>query len=63
MENIFQQTERIRSAEMAVAGSILVDDKCLSAVRKEVTAGDFLYDDCKAVFEAACVLADRKSVV
>lgn len=58
MENIFQQTERIRSAEMAVAGSILVDDKCLSAVRKEVTAGDFLYDDCKAVFEAACVLAD-----
>lgn len=58
MDNVFQQAERARSAESAVAGSILVDSRCLPSIRKEVTAASFRYDDCRAVFEAACVLAD-----
>ena len=59
MEKIFQQVDQARGAELAVIGSILVDDRCLSAVRKEVTEESFFFEDCKSAFSAACALADK----
>lgn len=59
MSDFFQRTERARSAELAVVGSILVDERCLSTIRKEVTEESFFYEDCKSAFSAACVLADK----
>lgn len=59
MENIFQQAEQARSAELAVVGSILVDERCLPSVRKELTEESFFYEDCKSAFSAACLLADK----
>ena len=47
------------TAETAVAGSILIDPKCLPAVRKIIGPEDFTVDWCWAVFQAACALADE----
>lgn len=44
--------------ETAVAGSILIDPRCLSAVRKIIGPEHFTVEWCWAVFKAACELAD-----
>lgn len=52
------QTPRLDS-ETAVAGSILIDPKCLPAVRKIIGPEHFTVDWCWAVFQAACALEDE----
>ena len=50
-------------ASQSVAGSILIDAACLSAVRQQVRADDFeIAADC-AIFEAACRLADAGQAI
>ena len=50
-------------AEQSLAGAILIDGRCLSAVRPVVKAGDFASQPCAAVFRAACCLADEGQVI
>lgn len=45
-------------ASQSVAGSILIDAACLPAVRQQVRADDFESAADRAIFEAACRLAD-----
>ena len=45
-------------ASQSVAGSILIDAACLSTVRQQVRADDFEVAADRAIFEAACRLAD-----
>ena len=45
-------------ASQSVAGSILIDATCLSAVRQQVRVDDFEVAADRAIFEAACRLAD-----
>ena len=45
-------------ASQSVAGSILIDAACLPAVRQQVRADDFEVAADRAIFEAACRLAD-----
>lgn len=45
-------------ASQSVAGSILIDAACLSAVRQQVRADDFELAQDRGIFEAACRLAD-----
>lgn len=45
-------------ASQSVTGSILIDAACLSAVRQQVRADDFEVAADRAIFEAACRLAD-----
>ena len=51
-------------AELSVAGCILVQPtETLPTVRAIVQAGDFAEENCRAVFRAACELADEESPV
>lgn len=50
-------------AEQSLVGSVLVDQRCLKAVRTMVKAADFASSPCEAVFRAACRLADAGQVV
>lgn len=50
-------------AEQSLVGSVLVDSRCLKAVRTMVKAADFASSPCEAVFRAACRLADAGQVV
>lgn len=51
-------------AEVSVAGCILVEPtETLPAVRAVVQAGDFGNENCRAVFRAACELADAEEPV
>ena len=45
-------------ASQSVAGSILIDAACLPAVRQQVRADDFEVAADRAIFKAACRLAD-----
>ena len=45
-------------AEQAVCGSILIDAACLEPLRGIVSAEDFLSPTGRALFQAACSLAD-----
>lgn len=51
-------SERAAGNELAVAGAILLDARCLDEVRQNVKADAFYYDHCREVFEIACELAD-----
>ena len=46
-------------AQTSVLGSILIEPRCLSAVRQEITADMFPYDHQRDIFEAACQLQDE----
>ena len=50
-------------AEQSLVGSVLLDSRCLNAVRAMVRATDFASSPCEAVFRAACRLADAGQVV
>ena len=50
-------------ASQSVAGSILIDAACLPAVRQQVRADDFEVAADRAIFEAACRLADAGQAV
>lgn len=50
-------------AEQSLVGSVLVDQRCLKAVRNMVKAADFASSPCETVFRAACRLADAGQVV
>lgn len=50
-------------ASQSVAGSILIDAACLSAVRQQVWADDFEVAADRAIFEAACRLADAGQAI
>ena len=50
-------------ASQSVAGSILIDAACLSAVRQQVRADDFEIAADRAIFESACRLADAGQAV
>ena len=50
-------------AAQSVAGSILIDAACLPAVRQRVQADDFEVAADRAIFEAACRLADAGQAV
>lgn len=50
-------------ASQSVAGSILIDAACLPAVRQQVRADDFELAQDRAIFEAACRLADAGQAV
>lgn len=50
-------------AETAVAGSILIDPRCLPAVRKIIGPEHFTVDWCWTVFRAACELADAGETI
>lgn len=53
---------RIR-AEWAVIGGVLIDPDALGGVRAVIGASDFSGPRARAVFSAACDLADRGAVV
>ena len=55
--------EQYLFAEQTVAGSILIDSKCLPAVRSVVKADDFNAPICAAIFRAACRLVDAGVIV
>ena len=44
--------------EYSVTGAILIDASCIPAVRGVLSSGDFAMPPCRAVFDAACALAD-----
>ena len=46
-------------SETAVAGSILIDPRCLDEIRRHVTADAFLFENCREIFTIACQLADN----
>ena len=50
-------------ASQSVAGSLLIDAACLLAVRQQVRADDFEVAADRAIFEAACRLADAGQAV
>ena len=50
-------------SETAVAGSILIDPRCLDDVRRHVTADTFLFENCREVFSVACQLADNGETI
>lgn len=50
-------------AEIAVCGSILIDAACLPAIRAVVTEQEFSTAQGKALFRAACALADAGKIV
>lgn len=50
-------------AETAVVGSILIDPRCLPAVRKIIGPEHFTVEWCWAVFCAACALADAGEAI
>lgn len=50
-------------ASQSVAGSLLIDAACLPAVRQQVRADDFEVAADRAIFEAACRLADAGQAV
>ena len=56
-------SQSIQFAEQAVAGAVLIDARCLPAVRPIVKASDFASFPCAAIFRAACRLADAGKVV
>ena len=47
-------SEVAMESETAVAGSILIDPRCLDEVRRHVTADAFLFENCREVFSVAC---------
>lgn len=51
------------SPDVSIAGSILVDARCLDEVRANVTSEQFSDDRARAVFDAACALADRGKTI
>lgn len=51
------------SPEISVAGSILLDARCLPAVRALIGPEHFGIPWCRTVFRAACMLADEGAVV
>lgn len=59
MQQTFQRVDQARNAELAVVGSILLDERCLTDVRREVESDSFASEDCRAAFSAACALADK----
>lgn len=50
-------------ASQSVAGSLLIDAACLLAVRQQVRADDFEVAADRAIFEAACRLADAGQAI
>ena len=50
-------------ASQSVAGSLLIDAACLPAVRQQVRADDFEIAADRAIFEAACRLADAGQAI
>ena len=50
-------------AEQAVAGSLLLDARSLSAIRPALKAGDFSSAPCAAVYRSVCRLSDAGAVV
>lgn len=52
-------SEIAMDSEIAVAGSILIDPRCLDEVRRHVTADAFLFEHCREIFTIACDLADN----
>lgn len=51
------------SPDISIAGSILIDHRCLDEVRASIKAEQFSDDMARAVFEAACSLADSKQKI
>lgn len=51
------------SPDISIAGSILIDHRCLDEVRASIKAEQFLDDRARAVFEAACSLEDSKQTI
>lgn len=58
MNEFAVQSDRAAGNEIAVAGAILIDPRCLDEVRRNVKAEAFYYEHCREVFEIACALAD-----
>ena len=56
-------SEVAMESETAVAGSILIDPRCLDEVRRHVTADAFLFENCREVFSVACQLADNGETI
>lgn len=52
--------ETIVEAETALAGAILVDDRCLARIPRELRDSDFLSESCKTVYMAARALEQRR---
>lgn len=46
------------SPEVSIAGSILIDPRCLDEIRKSITPDMFSMPKARAIFEAACELQD-----
>jgi replicative DNA helicase len=51
------------SPEVSLAGSILIDPRCLDEIRRTVTPELFGDPRCRAIFEAACELSDEGRTV
>ena len=51
------------SPEVSIAGSILIDPRCLDDVRKVVTSEMFVLPVCKSIFVAACELQDAGKTI
>ena len=51
------------SPEVSLAGSILIDPRCLDEIRRTVAPELFGDPRCRAIFEAACELSDEGRTV
>ena len=51
------------SPDVSLAGSILIDPRCLDEVRRTITPEMFGDRRCRAIYEAACELSDEGATV